>query len=170
MDAFVKTLKSGQECLVSGQGATTQNGLPKWKKATAKLGPAKTRRQVFIDALVSTVDPVTDVTTYRHINTPENVNTGTNFALIIRKDKGGKPILLIRNSRVGELVFTQQLTFKVDGEVIKVATSPKFDISDQIEWDVLPAEEHKQLVKALLSTKQAVTMRYTGHRNTLIVT
>jgi hypothetical protein len=162
MEAFIKSLKPGQECLVSGQGATTQNGLIKWKKANVKLAGAKTRKQVFIDALVTKIDDVNDSTTYRHAHTPESFKAESNLSLIVRKEKGGEPHLLLRVSKVGNMVFTKQLFFKIDGKTLKVGVQPNIDIGDQAEWDVLPAESNKELVMALITTKQAVTMRYNG--------
>lgn len=167
IEGFVKTLKLGQECLVSGHGATMQNGLPKWKKANTKLGPAKAHRQVFIDALVTTVDSVTDTTTYRHPHTPERMDTDTNLALIIRKEKGGQPTLFVRFSNVGNLLFTRELIFKIDGKTQRVTVNPNFDIADESEWDVLSAESQKELVKSLIATKQAVTVRSNGSKEFL---
>lgn len=162
LDAALKDLKTGDTPLLNGQAHTVQNGVSKWKKASVKLGPAKSRRAVYVDALVSKVDGVSDNTTLRHASTPESLKERSNVALIIQKNKEGKQFLLFRMSVVGNLVFVKKLLFRIDGKTYEMPVSASTDIGDQAEWDVVDVNQHKDLILALLNTKQAVTVRHSG--------
>ena len=107
----------GYRAVVGARGKTT------WKKGSVKVMPV-TYRELVMNAMRSVKDEVRGTTTFKHVDSAEFVNSGSDFYCYFISSAGLNPTLAFRIQYVAEdWLFIRKFTIKADDATFEIDVS-----------------------------------------------
>lgn len=156
-------LEIGKEYEVKGFRGQSVGKKMKWKGGSIKLTPVN-RRDVYLNAMRKKLDEVRETTSYRHVDSPESVNTASDLFLYFIAKKAEKPLLHLRIQFVNDdWLFIRRYVVKADENTFTIKPDRLQDVERDNgdgkvwEWhDHSVGADERKMIDAITAAKRVI--------------
>lgn len=164
----VSLLTIGKEYVVEGYRATDVRGKISWTKGKVKVSPVSLR-DVFVNAMREKKDDVSGITSYRHRDTTEFVNSRSEVYCYFLTSTAAKPSLRFHVQYVADdWLFIKRFTLKADEETFTLNVAGIRDVERDNsggkiwEWHDRPVGSTERRMLNVIAKSKRVLLRCEG--------